>query len=93
VVGGPATLLTLAVAAWCLSLGVTSGCFICFLRVKKRLLGLGLWPGKKYIIPLKTFPSRSKMLDYLEEVYWGEELRTKKQPSGQLIPSFKVILT
>jgi hypothetical protein len=57
------------------------------------LLSLGLWPGKKYIIPLKTFPSRSKMLDYLEEAYWGEELRKRKQPTGQLVPSFKVLLS
>jgi hypothetical protein len=57
------------------------------------LLSLGLWPGKKYIIPLKTFPSRSKMLDYLEEAYWGEELRKRKQPTGQLVPSFKVTLS
>ena len=88
---GPATLLSLTLAAWCLSLGCATGCLVCCRRLRKRLLGLGLWPGKRHTIPLQVFSSRTKLLCHLENIYWGEELRKRKRPTGQLIPSFQVI--
>ena len=90
---GPATLLSLTLAAWCLSLGCATGWRVCCRRLWKRLLGLGLWPGKQHTIPLQVFSSRTKLLCHLENIYWGEELRKRKRPTGQLIPSFKVIFT